>query len=52
MKTINRDDISEEVYWDWLCANCNEMTDVFDESDFKETVVCEHCHEVFRVIGT
>ena len=50
MPSINRDDINEETYWHWECPKCKEMTDVFDESEFEETVVCESCHEVFTVI--
>lgn len=50
MPSINRNDISEEVYWVWECPKCKQMNDAFDESEFEETAICEGCHEVFTVI--
>ena len=48
--TISKSDITEEVYYVWQCPSCQGMSDVYDESDMQDTVVCDHCHDVFTVI--
>ena len=48
--TISKSDITEEVYYVWQCPSCSSMSDVYDESDIQDTVVCDHCHDVFTVI--
>lgn len=46
-ETIKRSEISEELYWSFECPKCKSCSDIYEDPDYEETVVCENCHVEF-----